>query len=778
MGATPFTERILRAKLPKGFDKPTDMKFDGTKDPQEHLTAFDARMNLEGAADAVRCRAFPVTLAGPAIKWFNALPNGSIASFHDVTRKFMAQFTTRITKAKHPISLLGVTQKQEESTRKYLDRFNDECLTVDELTDSVASLCLTNGLMNEDFCKHLTTKPVWTMHEIQNIAKDYINDEEVSQVVAANKRQHGNTQHGNSASRQHPPPRENQRDHPRLANTSRPPRIGKFSNYTPLTAPIIEIYHQIADQGIIPKARQLKERTGGNKTLYCDYHRGYGHKTQDCFDLKDALEQAIRDDKLPEFAKIIREPRRAERDRSPEREGHNPRTQKQPPRESPEEDPTIIVNVITGKDVSSKSKLTMKKDLKVMAVRNQTPTATADNTITFLPEDCQHGTSAEDAPFVISAKIGTGLVRRILVDTGADSNILFRGAFDKLGLHNDNLQTHRNSVTGLGDNFLKPDGSITLPITIGTSSQKKTILSEFVVLKDSTAYNVILGRKTINDFFAVIFTKYLLMKFRTDDGSVGTIHRDREVAAECDNTSLALRKKSRDAAGVFLADLDARQDGQPRPEPEGDMEKLQIGPTKDEYTFINRNLPYDLKEEVSQLLKQNRDLFTFTPADMPGINPDLMSHRLAVDPKAKPVAQRRRKMSSDRAAEVKKQVKALLEANFIRELPYTTWLANVVLVKKSNGKWQMCVDYTDLNKACPKDAFPLPNIDGLVDAASGHRYLSFMDAYFGYNQIPMHRPDEEKTAFITPDGTYCYIVMPFGLKNAGATYQRLVNKIF
>ncbi|XP_072054271.1 uncharacterized protein [Arachis hypogaea] len=701
MGATPFTERILRAKLSRGFDKPTDMKYDGTKDPQEHLTAFEARMNLEEASDAVRCRAFPVTLAGPAIKWFNALPNGSITSFHDITRKFMAQFTTRITKAKHPISLLGVTQKQEESTRKYLDRFNDECLTVDGLTDSVASLCLTNGLMNEDFRKHLTTKPVWTMHEIQNVAKDYINDEEVSQVVAANKRQHVATQHGNPTPRHNPPPKENQRDS--LRPTHRPPRIGKFSNYTPLTAPITEVYHQIADRGVIPKARPLKERTGGNKALYCDYHRGYGHKTQDCFDLKDALEQAIRDGKLPEFVKFIREPRRADRDKSPEREGRNPRTQKPPSRENPEEDPTIIVNVITGKDVSNKSKLTMKKDLKIMAVRNHDPVTIADSAITFLPEDCQHGTSAEDAPFVISARIGTGLVRRILVDTGADSNILFRGAFDKLGLRNDNLQTHRHGITGLGDNFLKPDGSVTLPITIGTSNQRKTILSEFVVLKDSTAYNVILGRKTINDFSAVIFTKYLLMKFRADDGTIGTVRGDREVAAECDNNSLALRKKSRDAAGIFLADLDARLDGQPRPEPEGDMEKLQIGPTKDEYTFINRNLPHDLKEELSQLLKQNRDLFAFTPADMPGIN---------------------------------------------------------------------------LNKACPKDAFPLPNIDGLVDAASGHRYLSFMDAYSGYNQIPMHRPDEEKTAFITLDGTYCYKVMPFGLKNAGATYQRLVNKIF
>jgi len=102
----------------------------------------------------------------------------------------------------------------------------------------------------------------------------------------------------------------------------------------------------------------------------------------------------------------------------------------------------------------------------------------------------------------------------------------------------------------------------------------------------------------------------------------------------------------------------------------------------------------------------------------------------------------------------------------------------VVLVKKHSGKWRMCVDYFDLNKACPKDCFPLPNIDALVDAVAGYRYLSFMDAYSGYNQIPMHRLDEGKTAFITPGGTFCYKVMPFDLENAGATYQRLMNKIF
>ena len=101
-----------------------------------------------------------------------------------------------------------------------------------------------------------------------------------------------------------------------------------------------------------------------------------------------------------------------------------------------------------------------------------------------------------------------------------------------------------------------------------------------------------------------------------------------------------------------------------------------------------------------------------------------------------------------------------------------------MLVKKTNGKWRLCSDFTDINKACPKDSFPLPRIDLIVDATAGHELLSFMDAFSGYNQISMDPNDQEKTSFVTAQGTYCYQVMPFGLKNAGATYQRLVNRMF
>ena len=100
------------------------------------------------------------------------------------------------------------------------------------------------------------------------------------------------------------------------------------------------------------------------------------------------------------------------------------------------------------------------------------------------------------------------------------------------------------------------------------------------------------------------------------------------------------------------------------------------------------------------------------------------------------------------------------------------------MVKKANGKWRMCVDFTDLNKACPKDSYPLPRIDTLIDSTARHQLLSFMDAFSGYTQIKMEESDQENTSFITSQRLFCYKVMPFGLKNAGATYQRLMNKMF
>ena len=113
-----------------------------------------------------------------------------------------------------------------------------------------------------------------------------------------------------------------------------------------------------------------------------------------------------------------------------------------------------------------------------------------------------------------------------------------------------------------------------------------------------------------------------------------------------------------------------------------------------------------------------------------------------------------------------------------RKFFYPEWLANTVVVKKKSGKWRVCVDFTDLNKACPKDPFPMPKIDQLVDATINHPRMSFLDAFQGYHQISLALVDQEKIAFITPIGNYHYKVMSFGLKNVGSTYQRMMTRMF
>ena len=156
---------------------------------------------------------------------------------------------------------------------------------------------------------------------------------------------------------------------------------------------------------------------------------------------------------------------------------------------------------------------------------------------------------------------------------------------------------------------------------------------------------------------------------------------------------------------------------------------------------------------------------------MPGIPPEVIIYRLNIDPKVKPVRQKKKSFAPKRQKIIDEEVDKLLTINFIREANYSDWLTNIVMVRKSNGKWRISIDYINLNEACPKDSFSLSKIDQLVDATLGHQLLSFMDAFAGYNQIRMVPEDEEHTAFITDKDIYCYKVMPFSLKNTGVTYQ-------
>ncbi|CAL8990430.1 unnamed protein product [Prunus brigantina] len=211
-----------------------------------------------------------------------------------------------------------------------------------------------------------------------------------------------------------------------------------------------------------------------------------------------------------------------------------------------------------------------------------------------------------------------------------------------------------------------------------------------------------------------------------------------------------------------------------------ELKELNLGTNEDPRPiFVSALLNPSEEESYHQLLLEYKDVFAWTYKEMPGLDPKVAVHHLAVKPGTRPIKQTQHRFRPELLSQIEAEVDKLIAAGFIREVKYPTWIANIVPVKKKiTGQIRICVDFRDLNEACPKDDFPLPIIELMVDATTGHEALSFMDGSSGYNQIRMSPEDEELTAFRTPKGIYCYKVMPFGLKNAGATYQRAMQKIF
>jgi hypothetical protein len=179
--------------------------------------------------------------------------------------------------------------------------------------------------------------------------------------------------------------------------------------------------------------------------------------------------------------------------------------------------------------------------------------------------------------------------------------------------------------------------------------------------------------------------------------------------------------------------------------------------------------------EVLQFLDKNRDIFVWSTFDLVGVSREVIEHKLQVNPHAKPKKQKFHKMLEEKIEAVKAEVQRYLDARFIREVRYPQWLANNVMVHKKNRKWKMCINFTDLNKCCPKDDFPLTRIDKIVDSTVGCEIMALLDYFSGYHQIWLRREDEEKTNFITPFDTYCYLRMPEGLCNAGPTFCRMTK---
>ena len=765
----PFTDTIMNAHISRKFKMPTIKTYDGAGDPANHVRTFSNALLLQPINDAVKCRAFPQTLGGMAQRWYSRLPPNSIGSFKELSKAFISQFISGRVHEKSSASLMNLEQGKNESLRDYLNRFTKEALKVPDLDEKVAMIALQQGTTDPYFKRSLAKHPPENMLLLQDRAGKYIKAEESMKKTFVSVATNGNNNKKRKGDQEYDAQDKYSKTEKDSDSAPKKSTLGpRFAEYARLNAPRSQILMDIEKDRDLRWPKPLKsDPEKRNKNAFCRFHKDTGHNTDDCRQLKDEIEFLIRRGKLSKFTKD------GNRDKRDDNERNNDARDRNPQPRGP------VINMIFGGLTAAGSSRNSRKAYarEVMQVVGEAPKRSrTEAVISFDDSDLEGIKFPHDDPLVIAPLIGNSEVKRVLVDNGASVDILFHDAYLKMGYKDSQLTPSDFPIYGFNGVESKVEGTIQLPMTMGREPREVTQMLTFLVIKASSTYNAILGRTGLHAFKAIASSYHLKIKFPTRNG-VGEEKGDQKMARSC--YVAALRPDGIGGQVMPIEDMDSREDEERRGKPAEDLVPIPlVSGEPHKVTYIGASLEEPMKGKLIKLLQENGDLFAWTAADMPGINPDLITHKLNVDPSRKTVKQKKRNFAPERQEAIKLEVEKLLEAGFIKEIQFPEWLANPVMVKKSNGKWRMCVDFTDLNDACPKDCFPLPRIDALIDATAGHEMLSFMDGFSGYNQIKMHKDDIAKVSFITDFGVFCYLVMAFGLKNAGATYQRLVNKIF
>ncbi|KAL2249921.1 UNVERIFIED_CONTAM: Retrovirus-related Pol polyprotein from transposon opus [Sesamum indicum] len=770
---SPFANRILIETVNPSFRMPDLPRYDGTRDPQEHIAAFDMVMNLYGQASSIVAKLFVTTLTGKAQEWFTNLPPGSIESYEQLVQKFAFHFASKRKQKRSATHLFTIRQGENESLKNFMGRFNNETLEVQDLRIDMMTSILIHGLKKGVFASALARDPPIDTEQLMVMAQKYIDEEEMNAMkdeewrVTSERARDGRFIRDRDMRSKEEKERE-------------PPYQPKYSKYTPLNMIRAKALMLVEKDNVLiwPKhTRITPAKRYSNK--YCRFHRERGHDTEECYQLKDEIERLVRQGYFRRQNPHNFEERRRDRRGRSRSKDRRPNWAAERGNQTVAENAPVkgIIHTIAGgsEGWSRRARRRFERETR-WERRKQGVNMTSNPEIVFGDQDAGTRIVTDNDPMVIRMDIANFTVHKVLVDNGSSADIIFKEVLNKMGLDNIRLEPANTPLVGFGGGKVASLGTVDLPASLGEEPKRKTLMVKFLVVDMPFAYNVILGRPGLNSFRAVVSTYHLKMKFLTPSG-VGEVVCDQIEAKRCYNLSLGKSEKNekRKLHGVKKEEWQTLKAGRLEPVGHKEVELIQGDPTKT--TKIGTNLG-QFEGIMITFLRSNVDMFAWDPSDFRGINPEVIVHRLNVDPSMRPVQQKKRTFGGEKNAIIEGEVNKLLRAGYVSEVQYTDWLANVVVVPKPGGKWRMCTDFTDLNKACPKDPYPLPRIDVLVDSTAGYKTFSMMDAYQGYHQIYMAPEDRIKTSFVTDRGIFCYNVMPFGLKNGGATYQRLVNKMF
>uniref|UniRef100_A0A2N9ENL2 RNA-directed DNA polymerase n=1 Tax=Fagus sylvatica TaxID=28930 RepID=A0A2N9ENL2_FAGSY len=454
-------------------------------------------------------------------------------------------------------------------------------------------------------------------------------------------------------------------------------------------------------------------------------------------------------------------------------------------------------------------------------------TATTEAIMAIAADSGAHCFTAEThanhrRPLYLSATINEVQVRRALVDTGSCINLIPLSTIQAAEISQKKIQGAPMEIKGFGGVGEYTKGHIQLVLKVGPI----VALTRFHVVDSVVPYHILLGRPWLHKHQLIPSTYHQSLYDEITPAGEASLAKPIGIslpkweeikdAPKADLRDLLERKKKRKAEAsasksqpqyvrvrlpgrahylplmkpscltVNATDIPESADtaeavtADPKISAEEELEVINLSsdPNVHRSVSISASLSIEERMHLVKLLKEYQDVFAWQYDEMPGIDPKLVAHSLNVEPDTRPVVQSMRTFHPEVEAQITQEVKKLLSAGFIKPIQHPRWLSNIVPVKKKNGQIRCCMDFRNLNKACPKDEFPLPNMDLLIDSAAGHAMFSFMDGFSGYNQIFMSPRDAKKTAFCTPIGNFYYTVMPFGLKNAGATYQRTMTAMF
>nr|GEZ33279.1 reverse transcriptase domain-containing protein [Tanacetum cinerariifolium] len=367
--------------------------------------------------------------------------------------------------------------------------------------------------------------------------------------------------------------------------------------------------------------------------------------------------------------------------------------------------------------------------------------------IAFLPLAASNGT---EGPLVIEAEMGKHTIHRMYIDGGSSMEILFEHCFNRLRPEiKSQMVPATTSLTGFSGETIWPLRQLRLLVIVGDTTHSTKAWMNFLIVNSLSPYNGIIERPGLRAIQAVPSTVHKMLKFPVEGGIV-TIRSIILIPTECASviTSSVVPSEERTRPANFKVAL--HQD------------------FLDQEVAIGGTLSDKGRTELCSILKKNLDIFAWQPSDMTGVPRSVAENRLNIQEGYSPVRQKKRGQAPERTKDIQAEVQKLVEAGIMREVYYHDWLSNPVMVKKHDGSWRMCVDFTDLNKACLQDCYPLPENDWKVESLCGYPFKCFLYAYKGYHQIQLAEADEEKTALHTGQGVYYYTKMPFGLKNDGA----------